>query len=337
MLLYCYMNNKNLFTPFKIGKLSIKNRIVMPAMGTGMANFDGTPSEQLVSYYDERAKSGAGLIITEITRVNDLHGATMPRQLSMSKDKYIEPFAEFVERIHQSGSRIFCQLHHPGRQNLSVMVLFWPLLLALGNVFPLFWKFFPKFVPFVIRFMNNVWAPRVVAPSVIPCTHMNQKTRALKSKEIKKLIGDFISAAQRVQKSGADGVEIHASHGYLIQQFLSSRTNKRNDHYGGSFSKRMNFLKEIIIGIKERCGEDFPISVRLTVDEYYTKEELEDIGITLEDGILISVELEKLGVDVINVSSGNYETMNSWLEPISYEPGWRKNLSLAVCRVDKPS
>jgi len=322
------MEYKTLFSPIKIGKLQLKNRIVLPAMGTGMANFDGTPSEQLISYYEERAKSGTGLIISEITRVNDLHGATMPRQLSMSHNRYIKPFSLYVDRMHQAGAKIFCQLHHPGRQNLSVMVFFWPLLLFTGKVFPSFWKVFPKMVPAVLFFMEKVWAPRVVAPSVVPCGHTKQKTRALKLKEIRKLIDDFVLGAERVKKSGADGVEIHASHGYLIQQFLSSRTNKRDDHYGGSRENRMNFLLEIIKGIRVKCGIDFPISVRLTVDEYYN--DSQDRGITLEEGVFFAGELEKAGVDLLNISSGTYETMSSWLEPISYEPGWRKDLASAV-------
>jgi 2,4-dienoyl-CoA reductase-like NADH-dependent reductase (Old Yellow Enzyme family)/NADPH-dependent 2,4-dienoyl-CoA reductase/sulfur reductase-like enzyme len=322
------MKYKNLFSPVTIGKLHIKNRIVMPAMGTGMANFDGTPSEQLIAYYEERAKSGTGLIISEITRVNDLHGATMPRQLSMSHNRYIKPYSLYVERMHSAGAKVFCQLHHPGRQNMSVMVLFWPILLMTGRIIPSFWKFFPKMVPAVMAFMEKVWAPRVVAPSAVPCGYTQQKTRALRLGEINNLVSDFVQAAERVQKSGADGVEIHASHGYLIQQFLSSRTNKRTDRYGGSTEKRLNFLLEIISGIKKQCGDDFPISVRLTVEEYY--DQPEDRGITLDEGLVFAEKLEEAGIDLLNISSGTYETMNSWLEPISYEPGWRKDLSSAV-------
>ncbi len=327
------MEYTNLFSEGNIGKLKIKNRIVLPALATGMANFDGTPSEQLIKYYEERAKSGTGIIITEITRVNDLHGATMARQLSMSKDKYIAPFSEFVDRIHNSGARLFCQLHHPGRQNLSVMVLFWPFLQLTGRIFPRFWNIFPKMVPFALSFMEKIWAPRVVAPSRVVCSYSKQRTRALKKREIKKLVNDFGDGAQRVKKSGGDGVEIHAAHGYLIQQFLSPRTNKRSDEYGGSIDKRMRFIKEIIEDIKTKCGNDFPIIVRLTVDEFYQEIGETDYGITLEDGIYIAKELEKAGIHALNVSSASYETLNYWLEPISFVPGWRKYLSAAIKNV----
>ncbi|HRZ29147.1 MAG TPA: NADH:flavin oxidoreductase, partial [Spirochaetota bacterium] len=116
------MKYPHLFSKGKIGKVEIRNRVVMSPVEVGMANFDGTPSEQLVAYYEERARNGLGLLFTGITRVNDLHGASLPRQLSMSSDRYIKPFSEMVERVHAHGTKIFCQLHHPGRQNLSLMV-----------------------------------------------------------------------------------------------------------------------------------------------------------------------------------------------------------------------
>ena len=331
------MSYKHLFSKGKIGDLELKNRVVLPPLEVGMANYDGTPSDQLTRYYLERAKNDIGLIITGITRVNEVHGATLPRQLSMSADRHIDPFAKMVDEIHTHGAKLFCQLHHPGRQNLSMMIGFWPVMQVVGRVWPGFWEVFPKLVPGAEWLMHNVWAPSVVAPSPIPCTQCNQKTRALTLSEIKSLIHDFTNAAFRVKLSGADGVELHAAHGYLIQQFLSPRTNKRNDDYGGTPQKRMRFLLELIENIKNACGNDFPVIVRLAVDEFYWAIGEKEQGIVLEDGIRIAQAIEKAGVDAIDVTSATYETMNYWLEPTSFEPGWRKNLSAAIkSNVDVP-
>ena len=161
-------------------------------------------------------------------------------------------------------------------------------------------------------------------------TPYNQRTRALKKWEIKRLIKQFVDAAVRVQKSGADGVKLHAAHGYLIQQFLSSYSNRRRDEYGGSLDNRMRFMLEMISGIRRECGKDFPLIVRLSVDEFYRKIGQPGQGIELDEGGEMARRLERAGIDAINVSSANYETMNWWLEPMSFEPGWRKHLARAV-------
>ena len=132
------------------------------------------------------------------------------------------------------------------------------------------------------------------------------------------------------KKAGVDIVELHGAHGYLIQQFLSPYTNHRKDEYGGSFENRMRFLEEIVTGIKERCGKDYPLMVRLTVDEMMERIGKPGEGYGLETGKKIAKRLEELGVDAINVSSANYDTYNCWLEPTTYEPGWRKHLAKAI-------
>ena len=324
------MKYEKLFSEGRIGKVVVQNRVVLPPLEVGMANFDGTPSEQLISYYEERAKNGLGLLITGITRVNEYHGAGLPRQLSMTSDRHIQPFARMVERLHAHGTKVFCQLHHPGRQSNSLMIGPWPLRERLGRVWPGFWTFFFKLVPTAQKFAKTGLVRAVVAPSAVPCDYSKQKTRALSKREVKNLIQDFIRAARRVQQAGGDGVELHAAHGYLIQQFLSPHTNRRTDEYGGSLENRMRFLLEVIRGIRGLCGPDFPIAVRLAVDEYYRCIGKPGQGIELDQGVEIAGRLESAGVDAIDVSSANYETMNYWLEPTSFEPGWRKNLARAV-------
>ncbi|MEN6474516.1 MAG: FAD-dependent oxidoreductase [Syntrophaceae bacterium] len=328
------MTYPHLFSEGCIGKVTIRNRIVMPPMEVGMSNFDGTPSEQLMAYYEERARNGLGLLITGIARVNELHGAAHPRQLAMSHDRHIEPYGRMVERVHAYGTKVFCQLHHPGRQNFGAMVGTWLMSGMIGRFWPGYWNLFIKLGSILSPYAQKLgqWGLTlpVVGPSAVVCTYDNQRTRALWHVEVKRLVRDFIRAAKRVQLSGADGVELHAAHGYLIQQFLSPHTNRRTDEYGGSLDNRLRFLLEIIRGIRAECGPDFPIMVRLSVDEYYRCIGKPGSGIELEEGVEMARRLEQAGIDAIDVSSATYETMNYWLEPISYEPGWRTNLAQAV-------
>ena len=115
------MGYKNIFSEGKIGNVKIRNRTVLPAMHVGMANYDGTVSDKLSAYYEERAKNGVGLIITEITSVNTKSGATGAVQISMANDRHIEPFKKLTERIHAHDTKIFVQLHHPGNQGVCLM------------------------------------------------------------------------------------------------------------------------------------------------------------------------------------------------------------------------
>jgi len=328
------MEYPNLLSPGKIGNLTIKNRVVMPAMMLGLGQFDGTPTAQMLDYYEERAKGGVGLIITEITRVNDIHGAGALAQLAVSHDYHIKPLSELVERVHRHNCKIFVQLHHAGWQAEPLTVGTLPLAIAMDKVIPSFRRTFYSMVPFAEKMKEKGVALRVVGPSKIePNRFTGARNRALRRGEIKKLERQFIRAAKRVQMAGADGVELHASHGYLIQQFLSPYTNRRKDEYGGSLDNRMRFLLNIIQGIRNECGRDFPISVRLTVDECYDKIGEPLKGYHLEEGLKIAGRLEKAGIDVLNVSSAGYETMNYWLEPTSFVPGWRKYMAAAVKKV----
>ena len=327
------MSDKMLFTPMKIGSCEIKNRIVMAPMLMGFGKFDGKPTEKMMDYYEERAKGGTGLIITEITRINDKTGAAAFAQLSVSSDKQIDPLREMADRIHKHGAKLFVQLHHPGRQNVGLLVGTVPLSIAAENLTKgvygkILYKLTPKVGPMLLE--KNI-VPSSVAPSKCDAAYFaGGRVRALTHKEIKELEKNFIDGAVRVKNAGCDGVELHASHGYLLQQFFSPVTNKRTDEYGGSFENRMRFITNIIKGIRERCGEGFPLIVRLTVDECYSYIGEPNKGYALEEGVKIAKELEKLGVDAIDVSSAGYDTFNYWLEPVSFEPGWRKYMAKAV-------
>ena len=290
MLMY-----SKIFEQGKIGNVTFKNRLVMSPMGTSLAEMDGSPSEDMIAFYEARAIGGAGLIIPEIARVNDVHGAGMMRQLSVSKDRHIEGLAKLAAAIHKHGSKIFIQLHHPGRETVTALT-----------------------------------GGPVVSASAIPCKYLQQETRALSTEEVKALIGQFIAGGVRAKKAGCDGVELHAAHGYLLQQFLSPYTNKREDEYGGSFENRLRMITEIIEGLRTQCGSDFPIGVRLSVEEFLDKTGVTEDYIHIQDGVKIAMALEKTGIDFIDVSVGLYETGSVCVEPISFPQGWRKDLIKAV-------
>lgn len=324
------MKYEKLFSPMNIGTAQIKNRIVMAPMLMGFGQFDGCPTEKMMNYYEERAKGGTGLIITEITRINDVNGAAAFAQLSMSHDYNRDAFREMVNRIHKHGSKLFVQLHHPGRQNLGLLVGTVPMSIAMDKATSVYQKLLYKIVPAGKVLMEKHLVPRVVAPSVVERSYFaDSNMRALTKKKIEKLISQFVDAAVRVKESGADGVELHASHGYLIQQFLSPNTNRRTDEYGGSLENRMRFLLNIIKGIREKCG-DFPLIVRLTVDECYSYIGEPNKGYNLAEGVEMAKRLEKAGIDAIDVSSAAYDTFNYWLEPTSFECGWRAFMAKAV-------
>lgn len=254
------MAYEKLFTPGKIGNVEIKNRIVMPPMMLGFGQFDGTPTETMMNYYEERAIGGAGLIVTEITRVNDFSGASAFAQLAISHDYHIAPLKEMIDRVHRHGTKMFIQLHHPGRQNLGLMMGTVPVSIAMhrliGNCYD---KLFYKVAPMGKKLMEKDLVLKTSSPSACARAYSAESlNREMSVKEVRKIIQQFIDGAVRAKKAGADGVELHAAHGYLIQQFLSPYTNQRTDCYGGSYENRLRFLSEILTGIKSACGKDFP-------------------------------------------------------------------------------
>lgn len=330
------MSYDMLFSPMKIGNVEIKNRIVMAPMCMGFGQYNGCATETMMDYYEERAKGGVGLIFTEITRINDITGASSFGQLGMSHDYQIPALREMADRIHKHNCKIMVELHHPGRQNLGLMIGTVPICnigsKLMGNLYT---KILTQAViPQSKKLQDKHIVPRTVAPSKCERSKMSDSVnRELSVNEIKRIICQFIEGAVRVKKAGCDGVELHAAHGYLIQQFLSPNTNKRTDQYGGSLENRMRFLLEIIDGIRLNCGKDFPIVVRLTVDEMYSEIGQNGKGYNLEEGIKMAKILSDKGIDAIDVSSAAYDTFNYWLEPTTFTPGWRKYLASEVKKV----
>lgn len=330
------MNYDLLFSPSKIGNVELKNRVVMAPMCMGFGQFDGCATDKMMDYYEERAKGGVGLIFTEITRVNDITGASSFGQLGISHDYQIESLKTMAERIHKHGTKIMVELHHPGRQNLGLMMGTVPICVAgnklLGTAYSKL--LYGAVIPPGKKLQEKDIVPKTVAPSRCEKSKMSESVnRGLSHHGVKRLIMQFIEAAMRVKKAGCDGVELHAAHGYLIQQFLSPNTNRRTDEYGGSLENRMRFLMEIIDGIRITCGRDFPIVVRLSVDEMYDRIGETGKGYDLSEGLKMAKMLSDKGIDAIDVSSACYDTFNYWLEPVTFPCGWRKYLAEEVKKV----
>lgn len=303
------MNYEHLFSPIKIGTLTLRNRVVMGAMGNSMANEDQTIGEGARAYYAERAKGGVGLIINEATRVTDeVHGKMQDRQTSVASDRLIPTLSKLADSVHFYGGAIFIQLHHPGRQGFA----------------PNPQKFTPSGIPSYLG-----------PPNPEPC-------HAMTKEEIHKLVGQFVDGAERCYKAGIDGVEIHGAHGYLIGQFFSPFTNRRTDEYGGSIENRARFCKEIIEGIRERLGRDYPVMLRITADEFLDRPMMPmgvkvDKYLQVEEAAAICKYLVPFGLDAINVSAGVYESMNEAWEPVSYPEGWKLYLAERIKKeVDVP-
>ena len=323
-----------MFSPMNIGTMTVKNRVVMNAAEFSLGQPDGTPTERMMDYYEARAAGGVGLIIPGICRVNDMGATSTFTQLSMAHDWQIAPMREMAARIHRHGALLCIQLHHPGRQGYASAVNSLPLVLPVIKKAPGVLDLMFKATPALMAMEQKKLCQSVQAPSKCELSeHGATRVHAMSRREVKNLINDFIAAAVRCKAADADAVELHGTHGYIIQQFLSPNTNKRTDEYGGSFENRLRFLEEIILGIREKCGRDFPLIVRLTADEMYDRIGKPGKGYGLETGKKIAQRLEALGVDAIDVSCACYDAYNYWLEPTSFEPGWRAYLAKEIKNV----
>lgn len=278
----------------------------MPAMGTGFADRDGTVTEKLVNYYRARARGGVGLIITEVVAVEPL-GLGFGCQLRIYEDSCLDGLRDLSRAIHEEGAKVFLQLAHGGRQVLPIVIKNQP-----------------------------------VAPSPIPCLRSNEMPRELSIEEIQALEKTYIISAKRVRDSGYDGVEIHAAHGYLLCEFLSPLSNQRKDLYGGDTFNRARILVNIIEGIKKKVGDEFPIFVKISADEYYKGE------LTIEESLKIGRILEGAGTWALTISAGNYGSFDWVIQPAEKEPGCLVHLAeafksevnipiIAVGRINEPS
>lgn len=223
--------NDPLFEPIRINQLEVKNRIYLPAMHLAMAeNFLVT--DRLVEFYAERARGGAGMITVGYATVDDLSGNT--QNIGAHLDEFIPGLARLSAAIKDNGARSAVQLNHAGRYNFSF-------------------------------FLNG---KQPVAPSPIASRMTKETPKELSRDEIKDIIRHFADAALRVQKAGFDAVEVLSGTGYLISEFLSPLTNKRQDEYGGSLENRMRFGLEIMQAIRQKTGPAYPVLVRMNGNDF---------------------------------------------------------------------
>ena len=284
------MAYEKLFTPGRIGPLTIRNRAVMSPMGTDFAATNGNASPRLIAYYAERAKGGIGLIINEYTGVDDVDSIPTQHNLRMAQDYNVKAAEELTRTVHQYGAKIFAQLHHGGATSKSAFT-----------------------------------GRQNLSPSGIPMAPGGEVPREMTLEDIKRVQDKFVAAAVRCKKAGYDGVELHAAHGYLMTQFISKYYNRRTDDYGGSVENRCRFIAEIIAGIREKLGKNFPILVRMCGDEMTPVEGF----LNLEEGFEIAKYLESCGIDAINISNGSARNGDANCEPFSYQSGWKKHVAKA--------
>ena len=204
------MHYEKLFEKGTIGRLELRNRVVMTAMGTMLGDWNGCSTPEQVRFYEERAKGGCGLIIPEFTSVDPDSGHCNRIQLGIWDARQISSFERICDAVHRHGAKIFVQLHHGGRE-----------------------------APPAINGGRQAMAPSVELNSVVGRDTI--LPREMTIEDIDRLVGLFVQAALNAQAAGADGVEIHGAHGYLLQQFMSPYTNKRTDEYGGSMENRARF------------------------------------------------------------------------------------------------
>lgn len=282
---------EKLFTPGNIGTLTIPNRIAMTAASASLSQPDGTMTEEMLAYYEARAKGGVGLIITEMVCVDEDRGVLFPRELNAARDDNIPSFRRLADRVHPYGTKIFAQLFHPG-----------------ANADP----------------KLNPCLP-LISASAGKGKKRGQAVEASRE-DIADIVQKFGQAARRIQESGFDGVEVHAAHHYFLHSFLSPVTNHREDEYGGSLENRTRILREIVEAIRAACGRDFPLMFRISIEEYIGPK-----GYHADTGIKICQMLERWGVDAINTTaSGTDSKLSQSVEPMYYPQGWRKHLAKAV-------
>lgn len=305
------MKYKNLFTPVKIGSVTLKNRFALAPMGPlGLADAEGGFNQRGIDYYTERAKGGTGLIITGVTFSDcEVETQSMPNcpNSTYNPVHFIRTSKEMTERVHAYGSKIF-------------------LMMSAG---------FGR-----VTIPTNLGEFPPVAPSAIPHRWLDKICRPLTKEEIHSIVKSFGDGAYHAKRGGFDGVEIHAVHeGYLLDQFAISMFNLRTDEYGGSLENRLRFAREVVEEIKSRCGQDFPVVLRFSLKSMIKDwregalpgEIFEEKGRDIEEGLETAKLLVQYGYDALDTDVGTYDAW-WWNHPPMYQ---KKGLFRPYCKMVK--
>ncbi|HOP48279.1 MAG TPA: FAD-dependent oxidoreductase [Desulfobacteraceae bacterium] len=265
---------KSLFSAYRIKGIELKNRIVMPGLASFLLNDDGSVNEGTIEHYRRRAAGGPAMVIMEACAVSP-EGIVSIHQPKICDDRYITGLSKIAEALKSEGAVPAIQIHHGGRQT-SIKVI--------------------KQKPF--------------APSPIPCPTIHGDVEPLTIQGIHDLVKKFGDAAERAIEAGFELIEIHGAHGYIINQFLSRFSNIRDDEYGGDTFGRTRLAKEIVSEVRNRVGNDFPISFKISATEFVPD------GLTVKESIKILKILIEAGIDIVQVSAGNDATPEWICQPM---------------------
>jgi len=261
-----------LFEKTNIKGMELKNRLVRSATHEGMADRDGFPTQDLFRLYERLAKGGVGLIITGFSFVTPDGKGPVPGMQGIHTDDHVSRYGELVQLVHENGARVAMQIAHCGRQTTRE---------AIGT--------------------------EPMGPSVVKENSLFVKPREMTEKDIERIIEAFAQASRRVKEAGFDAVQIHAAHGYLVNQFLSPYTNRRKDRWGGSLENRMGFVREIYEGCRKQVGENFPILIKISGTDNMKN------GLKIEESAVMAEMMGEMGFDGIEVSCGIMEDGYSML------------------------
>ena len=254
-----------LFAPTQIGGLDLKNRLVRSATYDGGGDRRGHVTDWQIGIYEKLARGGAGLIVTGLFSVHPT-GRLAGHQNIISDDGAVDGLGRLAAAVHRHGGKIAVQLAHGGRECHA--------------------------------YQTYRGRPALAPSQVENDPHCDHPHRALTGAEIEEIVASFGTAAGRVREAGCDAVQLHGAHAYLVSQFLSHASNRRNDRWGGSLEGRSHFLSEVYLAMRQRVGEDFPLLIKLGVEDGFPD------GLRFAEGKTIAEKCMHLGFDAVEVSSG---------------------------------
>lgn len=271
----------HVLSPIDVGPITLKNRIISSAHLTHFAK-DHLPSDQHVYYYREKARGGIGLIIMEASAVHPT-SAQFPTVVFAFDERVIPWYQRIAKAVHDEGAPVLAQLWHCGHH----------------------------------ASWNTTRQP-VLAPSDVPCLYYRETPKVMEHEDIHTVVEAFRQSARNVRDGGLDGVEINGAHSYLLAQFMSPATNRREDEYGGSLENRLRFALEVVAATRDGLGDDRVLGIRLSADE------LIPVGYSLNEGVEIAKRLVAGGqLDYLNISVGVYPTLFMVMPPMAIPPGYQ--------------
>ncbi|MGI9294411.1 MAG: FAD-dependent oxidoreductase [Pseudomonadales bacterium] len=282
----------------RIGSMELRNRIVMSPMGSNLAEEDGFCGEAIQRYYEARAKGGAAMVIMGSVGIAYPKGSPNWRQVAISHDKYMPGLTKLAEAVHAHGAKVAAQLHHGGLEAMNDCSVGRPMLCPSVP---------EPGVNGLSGYLSEYEQGKMAEAFMTETCKIDHQVAT--DEDITWLIGKFAEAADRAKRCGFDGVELHAGHGYIISSFLNPKVNKRADQYGGSIENRSRLLEEIIQGVKQRVGQDYPVWFRLDSNQF-SKE-----GISHEDAKVTARLAVQAGADAVHCSAdGDHASPTCWTD-----------------------